>query len=97
MALDVLKSAGWNLQRSLDTYFNNSNARAPVRSASKTDKRSIDRLWNKYRGTVKWRRSHTSHSFLDPDGDMMSAHGVGQFCEDLDVDPSDISLVSQDT
>ena len=26
----------------------------------------------------------------------MSAHGVGQFCEDLDVDPSDISLVLHD-
>ena len=53
MALDALKNAGFNLQRSLDTYFNNSNTRAPVRSASRTDKRSIDRLWNKYKGITK--------------------------------------------
>eukprot|EP00210_Caulerpa_lentillifera_P004409 g4206.t1 len=78
VALEALKAAGWNLQRSLDTYFNQDSNRAPVRGSSKIDRRSLERLWARYRA---------------PNEDRILAEGVSQFCEDLQVNPTDISLL----
>lgn len=50
----------------------------PVRPPMKTDRRAIERLWTKYR---------------DPGEDIMKAEGVGQFVEDLKVDPADVAVL----
>lgn len=81
VALEALKAAGWNLQRSLDSYFNHENSRAPVRGgSSRLDKRNLERLWTRYRA---------------PHEDRILAEGVSQFCEDLQVNPTDIALVKR--
>ncbi|CAD7704543.1 unnamed protein product [Ostreobium quekettii] len=50
----------------------------PAMPAPKVNRKAIERLWAKYR---------------DPQQDVMQAEGIGNFCEDLQVDPSDAALL----
>ncbi|CAD7698470.1 unnamed protein product [Ostreobium quekettii] len=50
----------------------------PAMPAPKIDRKAIERLWAKYR---------------DAQGDTMLAEGISLFCEDLQVDPTDVALL----
>lgn len=50
----------------------------PAMPAPRIDKKAIERLWLKYR---------------DSQRDVMLAEGIGQLCEDLQVDPADVAML----
>lgn len=88
-AMEYLKKANWKLDQAIDLYFSNSSSSTsnnntgnkssppPPSTAIKVDTAKLEALYTKYAGG----------------NNAIGQEGIMKFCEDVKIDPSDVSIL----
>lgn len=76
-ATKTLKEHGWNLERAVDAFLSG-GAAAPAFIPGKSSEAAITAIFEKYK---------------EPDEDAILVDGMVRYCEDLKVDPTDVSVL----
>ncbi|PNH09928.1 DCN1-like protein 1 [Tetrabaena socialis] len=78
VAGDCLKQAGWGVEAAIDHFYSAGLAAQPASTTGGVDLRAIEALYQRYK---------------DPGGDSIGVNGITTFCEDLEVDPTDLVVL----
>jgi len=76
VATDLLKAQNWNLERSIDAFFNNPSSSGPKGSDKKVDNTKLSKVFDKYAGTTEKTK------------DIMEDEKLAEFLNAIGVDPS---------
>jgi len=74
-ALETLTANKWNLEISVDSFFNAPPSNAYEKGSAKVDSAKVEQLFSRYK---------------DPEDDLIGYAGICEFMKDLGVDPNDI-------
>ncbi|KIY93801.1 DCN1-like protein 2 [Monoraphidium neglectum] len=89
IALDCLRATGWGIEAAIE-YFYASGLQGAVPNV---DMRAIEALFTRYKGEPAGQGRARVAAGGDPSDGVIMAEGVGRFCDDLEVDPSDIVML----
>ncbi|KJE89926.1 defective in Cullin neddylation protein 1 [Capsaspora owczarzaki ATCC 30864] len=77
IAIQFLERASWKLEPALDAFYNSPEARK--QKAPRVDDKKLAAFFEKYKD--------------DPTEDVIGPAGMEKFCEDLEIDPSNILML----
>ncbi|KAG2494561.1 hypothetical protein HYH03_007327 [Edaphochlamys debaryana] len=77
VATECLKSSGWGVEQAIDMFYTSGLA-AQATTTGGLDLRGVESMYQRYK---------------EPGDDKISVDGITRFCEDLEVDPTDIVVL----
>ncbi|KAG2452598.1 hypothetical protein HYH02_002835 [Chlamydomonas schloesseri] len=78
VATDCLKNAGWGVEAAIDHFYSSGLAAQATSTSGALDLRAVEALYQRYK---------------EPGEDHIGVDGVQKFCEELEVDPTDIVVL----
>jgi hypothetical protein len=90
-----LSSSNWSLKKAIDAYFNSGASTKVDSTTVKLSSKELNQVFEIYKGKTIPILLWLSHLIqkVDPDEDAICVEGMEKLCQDLEVEPTDISVL----